>query len=381
VSSKAQVVNHPLAPDTAYDYVRSSYAVYAPNLAPANKTLKMATLETPKKDANGTRIKIVLGKRGSRSQLYICKSTELDNASAGVYAPKANTDCTASPSIVQGFRYLDQTLVDQGRSPIELSGVRNYMVYSSTDTSSSLVRYSCPAYSALSLPCPRSDEEIESQLGGGLWSLTYYYTDGTSSQPLYARHLVRALSNRELVAANGPDAKAATLTTATIDRFKTLREAAVADGRAPIDWVSRSNGDQFPIWVPAAGGFQFDWTVGQYQEAPRQVYMSGSVGYVDDGGTTRWWQRGVRPSFDEKLRFKSSLRTAILDCTLSDASDVSCDGVTGTWVNNASPLNGINQSGATSTFAPGAWMNYSNLWTKDANQRNLTRAYNWYYPE
>ena len=381
VSSEAQIVNHPLAPDTAYDYVRSSYAVYAPNVAPENKSLKMATLETPKKDANGARFKIVLGKRGSRSNLYICKINELDNPSVGVYEPKANTDCTASPNIIQGFRYLNQALVDQGKSPIELPGVRNYMVYSKTDTDSPIARTNCPAYLTLSLPCPRSDEEIESQLAGGLWSLTYHYTDGSKSQPLHARNLVRALSNRELLAATGPDAKAAKLTATTIARFKMMREAAVADGRAPINWVSKSNGDQSPIWVPSVGGLQFDWTVGQAQDAPRQVYMAGSVGYFDDGGTTRWWDRGYHPAFDEKRRFKSSLRTATLECTLSDISDVSCSGVVGTWVDSTSPLSVINQAAATSTFAQGAWMSYSSLWTKDANQRNLTRAYNWYHPE
>ena len=373
VNSEVEVVNHPLAPNTNYDYVTSGYSVFAPNYAPTGKTLVMAKLTTPKGDV------VTFGKRGSRSQLFICKISELSNG-------RPTGDCTASPTFVQGIRYLDQALEDQGRSPIELAGIRKNIIYSRTDTSSPIARTQCTAFSGLGLPCPRSEAEIESQRAGGLWQLTYTYTDNTTVT-LRARHPVRALSNSELIAATGPDAKAAKLTATTINRFKALNASAVGEGRAPTDWQTTGAG-QNPIWAPATGGYQFDWTVDAGQEAPRQVYLAGRVAYYNDGSSRNWWNRPTssvptdyRPSFDEKARFKSNLRSFTLDCTLADVSDVSCAGVSGDWASPTDSLNNILQDTTNRNFASGAWMSYANLWTKDSNQRNLKRSYNLYYPE
>ena len=416
VNSELAVVNHPLT-DGSNDYVSSAYAIYLPATYPG-KTVSYAELKTPKGNT------IYMGKDGNRSTLRIC--TDQTN----------KTGCTKTPNLLQGLRYLSQARHDAGEGPFQLANLRkNFSVSrSASNTSCPQFNYTGSTDWGVSV-CPRTDSEIEDQRAGGLWTAIYHFSDNTASAPLYTRHSSRALSNRELVSSTGPDNKAAKLTAETITRFQKYTDDGVASGRALSSWKSDATA-QSPIWSPASGGFLFEWAVTEGQVAPRQIFMTGAVQYIDIGGqrknftTTGRYETvtGVRyyypneavtrPNWDEIYRFKSSLRSKEMICSpLATTDDISCDGSSGgTWrtiqdnSGTATTFTLTAQSGATiannytafglfgtvtgqtgaaetpivsgtsENFAPGSWMSYANLWTKDENQRNLTRGYNFYNP-
>lgn len=434
VNSAIDVVNHPLT-DGANDYVSSSYSIFLPAQYP-NKTVQYAELQTPKGNT------IYLGKNGNKSSLSICS----DQAN--------KTGCSKPAQIIQGLRFLNQERHDAGEGPFQLRNLRRNFTVSSSLTSTSCPQFLYAGSTVWGVnKCPRTDLEIEDQKAGGLWIATYHFTDNTSSPPLFARHPSRALSNRELVSSTGPDAKAAKLTEATITRFKQYTNAGVASGRAYSSWSSDSV-TQSPIWSPASGGYLFDWEVNSGQIPPRQIYMTGSVTYVnvntstnaidpngaqrgfksvhsyETEGSTRFYypaDADVRPNWDEKLRFKISKRSQEMLCSpITVNDDISCAGSSGGYwraiqngdidpldanpttdyqftlkdaAGNASAGQYVSRglmttssgdssnavakpitSGTSEDFAAGVWMSYANLWTKDENQRNLTRGYNFYNP-
>lgn len=416
VNSAVEVVNHPLT-DGSNDYVSSSYSIYLPATYPG-KTVRYAELKTPKGNT------IYLGKNGNKSSLAIC--TDQSN----------KTGCTKVANLLQGLRYLSQARHDAGEGPFQLSNLRKNFSVSRSATSTSCSQFNCTGSTDWGVSvCPRTDLEIEDQKAGGLWTATYHFTDSTVSPPLYTRHSSRALSNRELVSSTGPDSKAAKLTASTIARFQKYTDDAVTSQRALSSWKSDAI-SQSPIWSPSSGGYLFEWEVAAGNVAPRQIYMTGSVHYVNLNGETKYFTSTsssatvnnvryyyptsavTRPNWDEKYRFKSSLRSKEMKCSpLTANDDISCDGSSGgTWrsiqdasgadstfvltsasggtasnsykayglFDTASGATGASAtpiiSGTGETFSPGSWMSYANLWTKDENQRNLTRGYNFYNP-
>jgi hypothetical protein len=422
VNSAIEVVNHPLT-DGADDFVKSSYQIFIPSSPPPNSAgvsktrsdIDYVEIVTPKEKP------IYLKPWGTRNNMYICKDQV------------AKTGCTITAHLVQAIRFLSDAKHAAGEGPWQIRNIRNFMWYSKTTDTSAI----CPQFavngvegsSGTGTDCPRSDDEIEEQRAGGLWTATYHFTDGSTSKELKYRHPVRAMSQRELIASTGPDAKAAKLTSATLSRFVGYSEAAVSDGRAGPYWVSDAT-TKAPIWSPATGGYQFDWTVDAGQIAPRKLYAIGYIHYhdpsnptgvtwssayennrqhvfVNDSDTytasdnTEWWYPKLRPSWDESLSFRASTRS--IDVTCSKASggsvDLSCAGSSGgTWgttsgvvtkktdrttttitgIRNLDTTNAI--SGAGPNFARGSWMLYANLWTKDEEGRNLTRGYNFHNP-
>lgn len=389
VNSEASVIHHPLHTDTSLDYVVSGYAIYAPAYEPSGKTIKTAILTTPKKKLDGTYNKIVMGKQTGRSSLRICKASEY-NATTNI----PTGSCTLTPLLVQGLMYVDEDPDSPTSSPYQDSNIRKFMAYSKTEDNT--VTCTHMAYTAngqtVQPLCPRTDTEISNQRAGGLWKLVITYNDDSQATFWY-RHPVRAMTVKELLGPTGPNVLASKLTAPTIDRFKQLNESAVADGRAFSTWLTGSDGIQKPIWAPAEGGYQFDWTTPEGGVNARQVYMSGKLAYWENISTQAWC-RGVsayngacqadgvdhRPVWDEKLRFRSGTTSKTLGCTNFDDEDVGCAGTTGTWVDRNSDLTNIDNSQATENFARGAWMSYSNLWTKDQDQRNLIRGYNFFTP-
>lgn len=424
VNSAIEVVHHPLT-DGANDYVKSSYQIFIPSSPPPNtagaaKTrsqISYVEIVTPKNKS------IFLGTNGTRSNMYICKNQA------------AKTGCTVTAHLVQAIRYLSDSRHTNGEGPWQVRNIRNFMWYSkTTDTSAT-----CPHFrvsglagsSGAGTDCPRSDDEVEAQKAGGLWTATYHFTDGTTSKVLKYRHPVRAMSQRELVASTGPDAKAAKLTSATLSRFVGYSEAAANDGRADTRyWVSDAT-KQSPIWSPASGGYQFDWTVDAGQIAPRKLYALGYIQYHDPSNPTgvtwssayannkqhvfvndsetytasdssEWWYPKLRPSWDESLIFRASTRSLEVTCSKASGGsvDLSCAGSSGgTWGSTSgvvtkktdstvtTTITGIRNLDTTSAtsgdgpdFARGAWMLYAHLWTKDEEGRNLQRGYNFYNP-
>jgi hypothetical protein len=369
VNAEAVATNYTLKNSEAFDYLSSGYAAFIPSSVPNRAVVKKAVLTTP----NGSTI--TMGKWGSRSQLFVCMSGQ---------NPDNGNDCTGLPSFVQGFRYADAQKHTNGESPVSLSRVRATLVYSRTQDSSNT---SCTsfktAYNNQATPCPRTDNEIESQTPGGLWTAQYTFTDNTNLI-LKARHPVRALSGRELAGETGPNAKAARLTPGTIDELKNLSQLAVNDGRAYSTWTSSP---ELPIWAPALGGFNFAWTVGAGQEAPRKVKAIGRVAY--DTTRDRSWSSNIggvdmRPNWEDEVNFRTNTRNVVIRCNLAaGTADVSCRGTTtgGTFVFDDSPIaSDVTANNVTTDYANGAWMSTSLLWTSDNTATNLMRVYSWFDP-
>jgi hypothetical protein len=201
---------------------------------------------------------------------------------------------------------------------------------------------------------------------------------------LKARHPVRALSGRELAGETGPNTKAARLTPETISALKNLSQLAVSDGRAYSTWTSTPEN---PIWAPAAGGFNFAWTVDAGQEAPRKVKAIGRVAY--DTTQNRSWNRNFngddkRPNWEDELNFKTNTRIVAIRCNLAAGTgDVYCKGTTpgNTFDTNDTPIaSDVIANNVTTDYANGAWMSTSLLWTTDSTATNLMRTYSWFDP-
>lgn len=366
VNAETTAIEHPLNSDKSLDYVRSGYSVYAPIYEPTGKTLQTAILTTPKGG------QIVMGKQSGRSSLRVCLTGQ------------SNGNCTGIPIFVQGLIYVGEDPAAPTTSPIQKKWTRTNWVYSKTANNSAQCSHFDYVENGATKNdgCPRTDDEIEAQRAGGLWTLKLTYTDNTDVT-LWTRHAARALSNRELLGPTGPLEVASKFTASTIDRLKALNTAAVGDGRAFSSWLSNGTpAGQMPIWSPATGGYSFDWDVPTGGQPARQVFLAGKVARYNDNGVWKSWQSDYRSSWEEKSRFKSTSRTAELTCSLvTGVYDISCDGVTGTWVDNQSELTSINKTQVTTNFAKGAYMSYAELWTKDQEQRNLSRGYNFFTPE
>lgn len=369
VNAEAVATNFPLKTTEAYDYLSSGYAAFVPSAVPGRGSVKKAVLTAPNNSI------INMGKWGNRSQLFVCKTGQ---------NPDNGDNCTGLPSFVQGFRYVDDQKHNNGDSPVSLLQVRSTLIYSRTQDSN---HTSCTAfktaYNNSATLCPRTDEEIERQTPGGLWTAEYTFEDG-SNLILKARHPVRALSNRELAGETGPNSKAARLTPDTVTALKNLNQLALTDGRAYSSWSSSS---EIPIWAPAAGGFNFAWTVGAGQEAPRKVKAIGRVAY--DTTQNRSWNRNfngndIRPNWEDELNFKTNERSVTIGCKLAAGTgDVSCQGATtgDRFSRDVLPVEAdVQTDGVTTNYANGAWMSTSLLWTSDNTATNLMRVYSWYDP-
>lgn len=368
VNAESVVTNFPLKTNGSYDYLSSGYAVWLPSAVEGRANVRSVSLTTP------TQAVITMGKWGNRNQLYVCKPGQSPD----------NATCTGLPSFVQGFRYLDEQRHAEAQSPVSLLQVRSTLVYSRTqDVNNINCSVFKTAYNNQATLCPRTDDEIESQTPGGLWTAVYTFADD-STLTLKARHPVRALSNRELASGVGPNAKAARLTPESINTLKGLSQIAVADGRAYSDWTSVP---ERPIWAPASGGFPFAWTVAAGQEAPKKVKAIGRVAY--DTTPNQTWNRNyngfdVRPNWEDELNFKTNTRSVEIRCGLAAGTgDVSCkNATTGDNFNaNVTPVAAdVDTSRVVPGYANGTWMSTSLLWTSDNTQTNLMRVYSWYDP-
>jgi hypothetical protein len=369
VNAEAVATNFPLKNSEAFDYLSSGYAAFIPSSVPNRASVKKAVLTTP----NGSIV--TMGKWGNRSQLFVCLIGQ---------NPDSGDDCTGLPSFVQGFRYADAQKHTNGESPVSLLRVRSTLVYSRTqDSSNTGCAAFKTAYNNQAILCPRTDNEIESQTPGGLWTAEYTFADNSNSV-LKARHPVRALSGRELAGETGPNTKAARLTPETISALKNLSQLAVSDGRAYSTWTSTPEN---PIWAPAAGGFNFAWTVDAGQEAPRKVKAIGRVAY--DTTQNRSWNRNFngddkRPNWEDELNFKTNTRSVAIRCNLAAGTgDVSCKGTTtgNTFDTNDTPIaSDVIANNVTTDYTNGAWMSTSLLWTTDNTATNLMRTYSWFDP-
>ena len=195
----------------------------------------------------------------------------------------------------------------------------------------------------------------------GVWSIEYTFMDGTTkTQKTWS--VARPMTVDELMGANGPDAVAPSYTAASIAELKALKTQS-SNLLTPCYLLDTTcDSTQSPIPVPSAGGFRLAWT----DSSLLMTSLWNSGRRNADTGNRTWISGTDATSWDDQLSVRSTTRSAELRCSKQSSSDTHC--VDGLAV------------GATGDFHPKSWMSYSELWGKDAEQRNMTRSYNWYQP-
>jgi hypothetical protein len=92
------------------------------------------------------------------------------------------------------------------------------------------------------------------------------------------------------------------------------------------------------------------------------LWVSGSKNasdrsHISSVGATTW---------DDQLLVRSTTRQAEIQCSRQSDSDSHCA--------SSVAVNGLG------SFNLRAWMTYSEMWGKDAEQRTVMRSFNWYQP-
>ncbi len=174
--------------------------------------------------------------------------------------------------------------------------------------------------------------------------------------------VARPMTVEELMGPDGPDAVLPKYTASTMDSLKALKTqtgnllAACWPGDATCD------ASQSPIPAPINGGFKLAWS--ESVVPMTSLWISGRR---NEDNNTRTWISGTNAtSWDDQLGVRSTSRESEIKCSRQSSSDVHC--ASDVVVN------------ALGNFNAKTWMTYSELWGKDAEQRNMMRSYNWYQP-
>ena len=174
--------------------------------------------------------------------------------------------------------------------------------------------------------------------------------------------VARPMTVEELLGPNGPDAVMPKYTDATIATIKALKTQSGNLLTACYSGDNTCDPAQSPVPAPVSGGFQFAWT--ESSVPMTSLWVSGRR---NEENATRTWISGTNATgWDDQLGVRSTTRSAELKCSRQSSSDAHCA--------SSVAVNGLGD------FHQRTWMSYSELWGKDAEQRNLMRSYNWYQP-
>ena len=162
--------------------------------------------------------------------------------------------------------------------------------------------------------------------------------------------------------ANGPDAVMPRYTDETMNYLKALKSQSTNLLTACFAGDPTCDSRQSPVPPPATGGYRFTWSdslvpVTSLWSSGRRNREDASVTWISGTNATAW---------DDQILVRSTTRTSELKCSRQSLGDTHCaDGVAVSGLGN---------------FHPKSWMSYSELWGRDAEQRNMMRSYNWYQP-
>jgi hypothetical protein len=232
------------------------------------------------------------------------------------------------------------------------------------------------------------DSEIANIPNGATWKATVYFLNGSNTE-LFTHNTSRPMTAEELMGADSPIARAARLTSMT------MSEGPVAAARTvnfndptPLkpnlgipDWsardiYSRGHNKYTPVWAPVEGGFQFNWSVAQGEIAPFILFMSGQV-KIDWSGAELGIPGANNPvlPMEDSIRFQVGQRAATLFCSptppVTTPNDQSCDIDGNSYAKDSSNRY---------IYNPGTWMTSTSLISRDQQQRNIIRGYQWFIP-
>lgn len=350
VVSHNQKREFPLRSDRQLDYVQSQYLISVRDVVRSGKSVvNYAKVTSP----TGKKILLASAPGGASRDLAICRSTEINMAGNVPTTPK-NTESTTygsgnpkyyctgtSKSLTMAQSFVDPSQRNRLPSDIKDVGILRPLNDSGqpyTPDSATLASY--PSIS--------------------MWEIEYNFMDG-SKKTQKTWSVARPMTVEELLGPNGPDAVMPRYTADTMSAIKSLKTqqgnalTACNSGDASCDAA------QSPVPAPASGGYRFAWT--ESAVPMTSLWISGALNdvtrsWISSGGNaTRW---------DDQLGVRSTLRQAEVKCSRQSSLDAHCQ--SGVAVGTLGGFNAL------------SWMTYSELWGKDAEQRNMMRSYNWYQP-
>jgi hypothetical protein len=356
VSSHTQLRTFPLKSDRSLDYVQSSYLIAVRDLIRSGKSVvNYVTVTTPSQK------KVLLASPlgGASRDLAICRVSEVNLGSDSQPTTPKNTETTTYPA-ANG---------QAARPKYHCSGTSKSLTFAQRFISTAETRLPSDIrdvgilrpLDASGQPFTPDSSTLANYPSMGMWAIEYTLMDGTKhTQKTWS--VARPMTVEEMLGPNGPGAVMPDYTAATMAAIKALKTqptnllAACFSGDATCDPL------QSPIPAPAAGGFQLAWTDSAVPMT--SLWVSGRR---NEENNTRTWISGTNAtSWDDQLLVRSTTRSSEIKCSRQSEADAHCK--------SSVAVGGLGD------FNLRSWMTYSELWGKDAEQRNLMRSYNWYQP-
>lgn len=361
IVSHNQKREFPLKSDRSLDYVQSSYLFSVRDLFKDGKSVvNYVTITTPKGDK-----KIIMASTlgGASRDLAICKSDEVSLDANKIPVAPSKTEKNTYSSISKYY----------------CTGTSKSLTFAEKFTSSNETRVPSSIANAGILrpldetgkPYTPDSKTLAEYPAIGAWTVEYTFMDRTQkTQKVWS--VARPMTVEELLGPDGPDAVMPKYTDETIAALKALKQQQGAllgcfpgDANNPPD--SSCDSTQSPIPAPASGGFNFTWTSDSIVPVT-SLWASGRRNADDRTWISSNTQSGenTAPTWDDQLLVRSTAKQGAVLCSRQSTNDAHCD--------SSVSVN------ATGNFHPRSWMSYSELWGKDAEQRNMMRSYNWYQP-
>ena len=351
VNSHNQKREFPLRGNTSLDYVTGSYLISVRDVisnTSSKSVVRYATVISP----NGKKILMASVNGGAARDLAICKNGEVVMGADGMPTTPLLTETTTygtgtpkyyctgtSKSITMAQRFISDT---ETRVP---SDIFNAGILRPLDSSGT--------------PYTPTTAELTNMPSIGAWTIIYTFMNGTTAtQKTWS--VARPMTTGELMGPDGPDAVLPKYTTATVDALKAFKTSQTT--LTPCYSVpGNCDASQSPIPVPSTGGFKFAW-FGSNKVPVTSLWISGwknasDRSHISSTGATTW---------DDQLLVRSTTRQAEIQCSRQSTSDSHCE--------SSVAVNGLG------SFNLRAWMTYSEMWGKDAEQRTHMRSFNWYQP-
>jgi hypothetical protein len=346
VVSHNQKREFPLRSDSSLDYVQSQYLISIRELNQNGKSvINYATVEAP----GGKKILMASAPGGASRDLAICKVNEVILGSGNQPSVPKNTETTTygllkpkftctgtSKSLTYAQKFVSTS---ETRLP---SDIRDVGILRPLDDSGQ--------------PYTPDSATLADFPSMGVWSVEYTFMDGSKvNQKTWS--VARPMTVEELMGPDGPDAVMPRYTTAAMNSLKALKNqnsnilTACYSGDPTCDPL------QSPVPAPSTGGFKLAWT-----DSLVPMTSLWHSGRLNENNVMRTWISGTNATgWDDQIGVASTTRNVELKCSRQSDSDMHC-------------------ADAVGDFNLRSWMTYSELWGKDAEQRNQMRSYNWYQP-
>ena len=356
VSSHTQLRTFPLKTDRSLDYVQSSYLIGVRDLMRSGKSVvNYATVTTP----SNKKVLLASAEGGASRDLAICRIIEVNLGSDNQPTTPKFTESTTYPASGSAA----------ARPKYKCTGTSKSLTFAQRFISTAETRLPSDIKDVGILrplnergePYTPDSATLANFPTMGMWAIEYTFMDGSKhTQKTWS--VARPMTVEEMLGPNGPGVVMPDYTAATMTAIKALKTQASNSLSACFSGDATCDSSQSPVPAPANGGFQFAWTDSAVPMT--SLWVSGRR---NEESNSRTWISGTNAtSWDDQLSVRSTMRSAEIKCSRQSTPDAHC--------NSSVAVSGLGD------FHARTWMTYSELWGKDAEQRNLMRSYNWYQP-